>query len=163
MIRWRVLVCISVIFLTAGSVSSDGGYMSVQVRTGQVRLTPSFLAGVVELVSYGDQVSIQQRKAGWAEVKTARGQQGWIHESALSEKKIVLNAGQGDARVNASGKEITLAGKGFNLETEKEFKSKHAGADFASVDKMEAIKMTPAQIKSFLKAGSLKSSEGDVR
>jgi uncharacterized protein YgiM (DUF1202 family) len=163
MIRRRVLVCISVILLTASSVSSDVGTMSVQVRTSQIRSTPSFLAPVIELVSYGDQVSILQRQAGWREVKTAKGQQGWIHDSALSEKKIVLDAGKGDARVDASGKEITLAGKGFNPETEKEFKARHAEADFESVDRMEAIKMTPAQIQSFLQAGSLKTSEGNVR
>jgi hypothetical protein len=163
MILRQVLVCISVILLTAGSVSSDGGTVSVQVRTGQVRSTPSFLAPVVELVSYGDQVSMLQRQAGWAEVKTAKGQQGWLHESALSDKKIVLNAGKDAARVDASGKEITLAGKGFNPETEKDFRSKHAGADFASVDRMEVIKLTPEQIQSFLQAGSLKTSEGGVR
>jgi hypothetical protein len=163
MIRRKVLVCISVILLTASSVSSDGGTMSVQVRTGQLRSTPSFLAPVVELVSYGDQVSILQQQVGWKKIKTAGGQQGWIHQSALSEKKIVLNPGKDDARVDASGKEITLAGKGFNPETEKEFKSKHAGADFASVDRMEAIKLNPAQIQTFLKAGSLKTSEGGVR
>ena len=94
MIRRKVLVCISIILLTASSVSSDGGTMSVQVKTGQVRSTPSFLAPVVELVSYGDQVSILQRQTGWAEVKTVKGQQGWIHESALSEKKIVLACGE---------------------------------------------------------------------
>jgi uncharacterized protein YgiM (DUF1202 family) len=163
MIRRKVLVCISVILLTAGSISADSGYMSVQVRTCQVRSTPSFLAPVVELVSYGDQVAVLQRQAEWAEVKTAKGQRGWIHQSALSDKKIVLNAGKGDVRVDASGKEITLAGKGFNPETEEDFRSRHAGADFASVDRMEAIKLTPSQIRGFLQAGSLKTSEGDVR
>jgi hypothetical protein len=163
MIRRKIPVCISALLLAASLVSADGGTMSVQVRTGQVRSTPSFLGPVVELVSYGDQVSMLRRQAGWAEVKTAKGRQGWIHWSALSEKKIVLNAGEGAARVDASGKEITLAGKGFNPETEKDFKSRHAEADFASVDRMEAIKMEPAQIQSFLEAGSLKSSEGAVR
>ncbi len=163
MIRRKLLVCIGVILLTASPVSSDGGSMSVQVRNTQIRSTPSFLAPVVELVSYGDQVSMLKRQAAWAEVKTAKGQQGWIHLSALSDKKIVLDAGNGDARVDASGKEITLAGKGFNPETEEDFRARHAGADFASVDRMEAITLTPAQVRSFLQAGSLKSSEGDAR
>lgn len=163
MIRSKVLVCIAIVLLTASFVSSDGGTMSIQVKTGQVRSTPSFLGPVVQLVSYGDQVSILQRQAGWVEVKTNQGQQGWIHQSALSDKKIVLQGGQGDARVDASGKEITLAGKGFNPDTEKDFKSKHTEADFASVDRMEKVKLTPAQIQSFLQSGSLKSTEGGVR
>lgn len=163
MIRTKVLVCVSVLFLSAGVVSSDGGAMSVQVRTGQVRSTPSFLAPVVEQVSYGDQVPVLQQRGGWSEVQTLSGRQGWIHGSALSAKKIVLQAGKEDARTDGSGKEITLAGKGFNPETEKEFKSRHAGADFASVDRMETIRITPAQIRDFLGSGALKSSEGGAR
>jgi hypothetical protein len=137
--------------------------MSVQVRTGQIRSTPSFLAPVVETVSYGDQVSVLRRQAGWTECRTSKGRQGWIHESALSDRKIVLDAGKTDARTDASGKEITLAGKGFNPETEEEFRSRHAEADFASVDRMEAIQLTPEEIRSFLQAGSLRSSEGGAR
>ncbi|RJR41155.1 MAG: SH3 domain-containing protein [Desulfobacteraceae bacterium] len=163
MIRKTALVCVSLILVYATYVFPDGLPMSVQVRSSQLRLSPSFLARVVELVSYGDRVSMLQRQAGWAEVRTINGRQGWIHESALSDKKIVLNPGKAAARVDASGKEITLAGKGFNPETEREFRSRHAEADFASVDRMEAIKLTPAQIQSFLKSGSLKLSEGDVR
>jgi len=163
MIRKAVFVCISLILSAAIPVFSDSGVMSVQVRSSQLRLSPSFLARVVELVSYGDRVSMLQRQAGWAEVRTIKGGQGWIHESALSDKKIVLNPGKEAARVDASGKEITLAGKGFNPETERDFRSRHAEADFASVDRMEAIKLSPKQIQSFLKTGSLKLSEGDVR
>lgn len=163
MIRKTILLFTSVILLMASPVLSDGGAMSVQVRTSHLRSTPSFLAPVVGLVSYGDQVSILQRQAGWAEAKTAGGRHGWIHGSALSNKKIELDAGKSDARVDASGREITLAGKGFNPETERDFKSRHAGADFASVDRMEAIRLTPAEIQSFLQSGSLKTSEGNVR
>jgi SH3-like domain-containing protein len=137
--------------------------MSIQVKSGQIRSTPSFLGGIVGLVSYGDQVSVLQRQVGWVQVKTAKGAQGWIHESALTDKRIVLNAGGANAQVGASGKEIALAGKGFNSQTEARFRSTHSNADFASVDKMESIKVTPQQMQSFLESGAIKPSQGVVR
>ena len=137
--------------------------MSVQVRNGQVRATPSFLGQVVAPVNYGDQVDIVLQQGPWMQVKTLGGKTGWIHQSALSAKKIVMNAGDQDVKTGASGDELALAGKGFNSDVEAAFKKENKSIDFTWVDKMEKMKADPEEITEFLKEGAVAPAEGGAQ
>ncbi|MCL5808282.1 MAG: SH3 domain-containing protein [Deltaproteobacteria bacterium] len=159
--------------------------MSVQVKEGQVRSNPSFLAEIVARPSYGDRVEIIQDKGAWKKV-ALRGVQGWMHTSALTTKSIVLRAGTAVTQTGAGGSEvalagkadlpptssggqgvttgeIALAGKGFSEEVEKQYKSLNPKLDYAWVDKMEKFKVSPEQMQAFLKRGSVKPAEGGVQ
>ena len=62
-------------------------------------------------MAYGDRVTVNQTQAGWCEVATASGASGWIHESALTPKRVVLSSGAEDARAQSVGsEEVALAG-----------------------------------------------------
>jgi len=104
------------VFLTASATAGDATkMMSVQVRQGDVRATPYFLGKIVATLSYGDRVEVLGSKENWFRVSPrGKGVTGWMHASALSEKRIVLKAGGTDAKVAASSGELALAGKGFN-------------------------------------------------
>ena len=128
--------------------------MSVQVRDGQLRNRGSFLGTVVGTVAYGDRVTVNQTQAGWCEV-TIAGKTGWIHESALTPKKVVLASGTADARAGASGEEVALAGKGFSKEVEAEYKKQNKDIDYAWVDWMGKQKVSGEQLVQFLKQGEL--------
>ena len=151
-----LLVCLT--SLVAFAVSQK--LMSVQVRKGQVRSAPSFLGKVVDSLSYGDRVDVREEKGSWARVgMPGKSPRGWMHASALTKKKIVLNPGDIDVEEAASNNEIALAGKGFNNEVEKDFKAKNKNLNYAKVDKMEKIVVSQDKIQRFLKTGGL-SPEG---
>ena len=83
-----------------------------------------------------------------------------MHTSALSAKRIVLVAGQEEARTAASNDELALAGKGFNADVEAAFKARNKAIDFSWIDRMEAMRIAPSALQAFLRAGALSPREG---
>ena len=138
--------------------------MSVQVKQGQVRATPSFLAKVVATLAYGDRVETLEEKGGWIRIVPPGGKApGWMHSSALSQKRIVLKAGTKEADVAASTGELALAGKGFNADVEAAFKARNRGIDFTWIDRMESMNVPPGRIQAFVRDGELIPAEGGGR
>ena len=152
------------LFLLTSAWGFGGGpkYMSVQVRTGQLREKPSFLGKVTASVSYGDRVQVMEEGGAWLRVDTGEDQ-GWIHESALTKKRIALRSGEREAQVAATSDEIALAGKGFNAQVEAEYKAKNRNVDFSAIDRMERIKVTEQASLEFLRVGELAPGEGGAR
>jgi uncharacterized protein YgiM (DUF1202 family) len=146
--------------IAAGAFAAGAATMSVQVKNGQIRATPSFLGKVVAPLSYGDKVQVMETKNEWMSVTGPAGQSGWVHSSALTKKKIVMNAGDQNVQTGASGDELALASKGFNSDVEADFKSKNQNVDFTWVNRMEKYKVTPEEMQEFLKEGLVKPSEG---
>jgi len=158
--RWLGL---GLIVLGCAALAAAPVTMSVQVKSGQVVATPSFLGKVVTRVNYGDRIQVLEQQGDWSKVTVAGGQSGWIHTSALSKKKIAMKAGGQDAQTSASGDELALAGKGFNSDVEADFKAKNQNVDFTWVDKMEKIKVPPESMQQFLKDGGIQPAEGGKR
>lgn len=143
-----------------GPVSAAQQTMSVQVQNGQLRAQPSFLGASVAALAYGDVVTVLEEQAGWMKVQTSDGKQGWIHNSALTKKRIVLRADAKDAPTAASADELALAGKGFNSDVEAQFKAQNKDVDYTWVDKMEKIKVDPLEIREFLAEGKVAPAKG---
>lgn len=146
-----LVLCWAVTALTASAES-----MSVQIRTAQLRSEASFLGKLVGSLEYGARVDIAAKQGDWRQVTAPGGLTGWIHQSALTPKKIVMKAGSQDVQKSASGEELALAGKGFNSDVEADFKAKNQEIDFTWIDRMEKIRVTAQEMSSFL-------SEGGVR
>ena len=138
--------------LTVGAQSQ----MSVTVKEAQVRANPSFLGPMVGVLAYGARVSVLAEQAGWMRVSIPGGREGWVHGSALTQKRIVLQAGS-DVQRGASSGEVALAGKGFNQEVEDRYKEERS-LDYTWVDRMEAIVVPPEQSVVFLKEGGLEGA-----
>ena len=149
--KWILVGCAALVATGAWAAKE----MSVQVRDGQLRNRASFLGTVTGAVAYGDRVTVNQTQAGWCEVATAAGKSGWIHESALTPKRVVLSSGANDARTGASGQEVALAGKGFSKEVEASYKSQNRDIDYTWVDWMGQQKVSNDQLVQFLKQGDL--------
>jgi hypothetical protein len=134
--------------------------MSVQVQDGKLRADPSFLGKILGSVAYGDSVTVIRQQEPWLFVSTRTGQlTGWIHSSALTEKEIVLRAGDANVQKTASQREIALAGKGFNPQVENEYKKRNPNLDYDLIDRMERIIVSDEEIRQFMKEGKL-SPEG---
>ena len=134
--------------------------MRVQVQSGQVRGTPSFLGQVVSTLAYGQAIEATGSQGPWMQVRTPDGKTGWMHSSALTTKRISVQTGGSAVSTGASGDELALAGKGFNADVEAQFKAQHAEIDFSWVDKMVRMNASQAQISTFAKAGGLKQNGG---
>ncbi|WP_052812729.1 SH3 domain-containing protein [Desulfonatronum thioautotrophicum] len=134
--------------------------MSVQIQTGQLRSSPSFLAGIVGEVAYARQVQVLEERAGWMRVAVpGTTLTGWMHESALSRRRIVVQAGDADVERAATTGEIALAGKGFNEQVEWEFRSRNPELDFRKIDQMQTSRPTMTQIQQFAREGRLRLAE----
>jgi len=130
--------------------------LSVQVREGQIRATPSFLGKMVAKVAYGDRVHLLEDRDAWKRVSIPGGKlQGWMHASALTTKRVVLKAGQAGVQTGATRDELALAGKGFNEQVETAFKKENKNIDYTWVNRMEAFSVSPDQMRSFLARGNL--------
>lgn len=156
----RTLLCFlgGVGLSSAVALAATATVMSVQVRKAEIRETPSYLGKIVTAVAYGDKVTVQAQNGAWMQVSSS-GQSGWVHSSALTRKNIVMKSGQG-AQAAASSGEMALAGKGFNSDVEAQFKNSHKDIDFSWVDKMEKIRITPADIREFAEDGKLGAKGG---
>lgn len=139
---------------SAHGFSAEAGFLTVQVRHGQLRSSPSFLGSVTATPAYGDKVKLVEDKGVWKKV-IARKNTGWMHESALTAKTLLLQAGKADVRTGASKGELALAGKGFNSRVEAEFKSKNSNIQYSWVDRMETHVIKPGQMQAFLKQGQV--------
>ena len=141
--------------------STTNVFLSVQVKEAQLRSTPFFWGSVKAVLAYGDKVELVEDRGAWKMV-AIRKSKGWMHMSALTTNKIVLQAGKVDVKTGATSSELALAGKGFNAKVEAEFKRKHQDIDYTKVDKMETLAIKPAQMETFLKQGQVNLPKGNV-
>jgi len=130
--------------------------LSVQVKEGQVRATPSFLGKMIARVAYGDRVDMLQDSGDWKKVSVPGVKiQGWMHTSALTTQRIVLKAGQANVQTGATREELALAGKGFNEQVEASFRKGNKNLDYSWINRMEAFRVPPEQMQKFLASGNL--------
>lgn len=129
---------------------------SVQQKEGKLRDKPSFLGKIVQRLPYGARVSKSSEKGSWYQVQ-AGGVSGWMHKSTLTEKVIVLKAGDENVSSGVSDDEMVLAGKGFNSDVEKTYKQENSNLNYALVDKMEQFEIKLAAFEAFVKEGGLRN------
>jgi hypothetical protein len=149
-----VVICLSLLCLPVLAAE-----MSVHVKQAQLRAQPGPLAKIGATLAYGTRVSVLEEQTDWILVEVPeRALKGWVHRSALTQKKLVLRSGSGST--NVSGDEIVLAGKGFNAQVEEKFKQQNQNLNYGWLDKMEQNFAVPQQsMQQFLKDGAL-SVEG---
>jgi uncharacterized protein YgiM (DUF1202 family) len=146
-----LLVCVF-IFLVTVLVAET---LMVKVQTTFLRKEPKFYASTVAVLEAGEVVEKVSTANGWYQVRTAEGEVGWLHSSAVQSGKFELAAMDKSLSTKATADEIALAGKGFNKQVEESFKAKHSDANFAGVDRMLKMKVSQSQLLKFLKEGKL--------
>ncbi len=145
----------------SGVLADQDKLMSVQFKTADLREKASPFGALSGSLAYGDRVLVLEQSGPWCKVKKAvdGDASGWIHVSALTEKHIQLKAGA-DTATKASSDEVAIAGKGFNSQVESQYKNANAKLDFASIDKMEKIKIPVKELQSFVEEGGLAAKGG---
>ncbi|MFP4179938.1 MAG: SH3 domain-containing protein [Spirochaetaceae bacterium] len=147
-------------FITVVSIVSlcdvaalEGETVSISVRRAQLRETPSHLAQVKAGLEYTDQVEVLETRGDFYRVSSSEGE-GWLHKSSISEETIELKDEGRDAKHTSDEDEVSLAGRGFNKEVEKQYK-REEGLNFDRVDRMESRERDDEELREFIKAGSL--------
>lgn len=155
MLRRLILWILLAVGLAAPGLAAAPTSMQVQVEQTPMRESPSFLGRVVATVTYGDSLPVIQSARGWIQVRTPDGTVGWLHESALTAKKVTLKSGAGSVQTTADTREVALAGKGFSESVEKQYQAENQILDFTWLDRMDSFAV-PEQAKiDFLKQGGL--------
>ncbi len=134
----------------------------VKVQSARLRKEPKFYAATIVILKAGESVAKISSQAGWYKVRTAGGIQGWLHSSAVQTKKVDLVTMDKSLKAKASADEVALASKGFNEQVEKEYKARHKDISFAWVDRMLTFKVSPEQLRKFLKEGKLAEFGGGL-
>lgn len=156
----RLLVSLGLLCLPT-AVFAKPSVLYVQVKSGDVRATPSYLGKLVGSAAFGTAMTIEEDKGAWMKVSSADGKLGgWMHASLLTKDTIDMKASE-STQLAASSGEMALATKGFNSDVEKAFKDKNPNVSFEWVDKMEAIKVKDADVAKFLEEGDVKPKEGE--
>jgi hypothetical protein len=155
------VICLVFLGLAALNATADTQKtMTIQVREGQLRATPSHFGKIVAKVSYGNQVTLLENNGPWKKVSLSGGKvKGWIHDTALSSKKIDLKSGQDNVSASVNQKEIALAGKGFSKEVEAQYRQTNKNLDYAWINRMETFQVSSSQMQKFIAEGRLALSE----
>ncbi len=151
-----ILATQSLALVSLASAAPSQKNIYIQVRETRLRTQPEFWAPTVKVLSYGDfltPLGAAQNNKSWLKAQLG-GEQGYVHVSAVTSRKIVLASSRNTDAVRASSSEIVLAGKGFNKQVENHYKSSK-GLDFAGVDEVEQLKIDPVEQVMFLQAGEL--------
>ncbi len=145
----------------AAALAEQEKLMSVQLKSADLREKASPFGAISGALPYGARVMVLEQSGPWCHVKQAvdGNATGWMHISALTEKHIALKAGT-DASTKASSDEVAIAGKGFNSQVESQYKNANAKLDFATIDRMENIKIPMKELGSFVEAADLTPKAG---
>ncbi|MBF0171331.1 MAG: hypothetical protein HQK87_09655 [Nitrospinae bacterium] len=148
--------------LATAAVAWAASTVTVSVKQTSVRSDRQFFAPTVATAKYQDKLAVSGQKGDWYEV-TVNGKKGYVHASAVgggAGKKEGSSIFDDDSK--EPGKEdVALAGKGFNPQVEKEYKSKNPKLDFAAVDAMEKITVSDAALATFASQGNLSPKGGN--
>ena len=144
---------IVVFLLAAVTGAAFAASVRVSVKSAKLRKSPQFFAPAVGEAAYGDSLEVVRQAAGWYRVRSEDAE-GWLHRSAVSSGSARKLGGGRAGSEEASADELTLAGKGFS-EGEREYARQSGGADFASVDRLEARAVEQPALLEFLKRGGL--------
>ncbi|MBN2244558.1 MAG: SH3 domain-containing protein [Candidatus Aminicenantes bacterium] len=155
--RIKFLVFAVLIVFTAAALAET---MVVKVQTTNLKKEPKFFADTIAVLKIGENVETIALNNGWYNVKTASGQIGWLHSSALMGKKTGFSVLSTSVSTKASGEEVALAAKGFNKQVEEKYQAENPNVNYNWVDRMLKIKVSFAELAAFLKKGKLGESGG---
>lgn len=130
--------------------------MSVQVKDTILRTQPSFLGKKITNLKYGDTVQVKSTKKEWNKVFVQNIQKsGWLHISALTNKRVILAKSDLSIQTTASSGEIIMAGKGFSKSVENSYSKSHKYLNYKLVDKIESQNINTNKIIQFAEEGKL--------
>lgn len=130
----------------------------IEVNAAKLRSQPAHWGPALRDLRYGDRVVELSSDRGWRRVRLSDGQEGFVHDSAVTVRKVVLRSGEMQPDMRPEDSDVVLAGKGFCKDVE-DYYATSAQADFAAVDAWEKKNFSDRDLAQFLRAGGLNVEE----
>lgn len=144
-----------------GALDAAAETVSVQVQAAKLRSSPRQFASSTGDLAFGDSLTVKAKNKDWYQVTLPDGRSGFVHESAVTGKRIVLSSRQvtlADVAVDES--QVYLAGKGFNGTVEGAFASSEREANYAAVGRMKSSRtVSDESAVAFIDGGKLAGSQ----
>lgn len=153
-----VTLLVSVVISTLANAADTVYY--VQSANATVLSAPKFGSSVISKVAKGQALTSSSQEGRWVKV-TVDGKTGYISSFLVSNhppmaKQTVIKADEEEikpnARRRASSFTSAAAARGLTTDGNKEEADKNA-PDYKAVEKMESVKITPAEVKQFKETG----------
>ena len=129
----------------------------VEIASTKVRKEPKHWAQGVANVVYGDPLTVIESNSGWLKVRTPSGVEGFIHSSAVTERKVALAPGSTKVQIRADDSDIVLAGKGFSEQIEDADRDQNKELPYQEVDRLLKLAPSDEQIGTFVESGKLRN------
>jgi hypothetical protein len=152
----RVIAIFITVFVWVGCALADDS-VYIEIKSAKLRQQPKHWAPSLQDLAFGAKLEEVAREGGWVKVRTSAAIEGYVHQSALTNRRIVLSAaGQSTApESEADPSSIVLAGKGFNQEIQARYQSQRSELNFEAVNKMELRVVDGPELSAFLLDGKL--------
>ena len=145
----RFLLVFSILLI--GVTFSIAESVKILSSVNAIREECRFFSPVKARVNYNDEVSIINKKGDWNWVSFL-DEEGCIHNSAITVRKVALANLDVSSEQIVSHNEISLAGKGFFQEL---YMFTNPNAKFGTLEAIESFEVTDEQLEVFAKEGSL--------
>ena len=145
----RFLLVFSIVLI--GVTFSKAESVKIVSSVNAIREECRFFSPVKARVNYNDEVSIINKKGDWNWVSFL-DEEGCIHNSAITVRKVALTNLDVSSDEIVSHNEISLAGKGFFQEL---YMFTNPNAKFGTLEAIESFEVTDEQLEVFAKEGSL--------
>ena len=153
--------------------------LSVKVSKAKLFEAPKFWAKTIGDTQYGDTLNALEQSGAWFKVESDLGIQGFVHDSTVTNKRIVfvdeskansskdstrlaqnnsgidINTDAVPERVDVSQDEIVMAGKGWNKDVEGTHKENNQDLNYPAVDRIEQRNVSSEELAQFLEQGKL--------
>ncbi len=150
--RFSLQFLLVFILFTTTAAWAAGQLLTVRTHDAGMRKSASFTSRQTAKLLYGDTVTVLEQKGDWYLVRS-QGATGWMHGNAFAGGGSgQASAGSADVDVTVSEREVSMAGKGFNSQVEKAYRSSHPEG-YAKVDAMLRINFSPRELEAFLADG----------
>ncbi|MBQ5400934.1 MAG: hypothetical protein IIU15_06955 [Treponema sp.] len=159
----KKLLLAACLFMIAASAFAGqfkkGQTLYVSTKTVTLKDGSGNFAKNVGTLTYGDQVKVLAVSGSKVQVQLSTNSKtsGWVTEGSLTKKKITKTSSGG--KVSASTKELALAGKGFDEESEGVYAASHSNLNFDLVDRIESINVSDYELEKFISEGHLKGAD----
>jgi hypothetical protein len=130
--------------------------VSIMVKETRLMEKATHWAAPKRVLKYGDSLTVASEPQGaWIEVETDLKERGYIHESALTTRTVVLRTGVNLGTTEVESTNVVLAGKGFNSDVEDLYKSQAKNLDYTLVNTWESQSVDSQELIAFAELGGL--------
>ena len=160
----QMLICTLLLLVVATAQAEEKRWVSSEGTS--VKAEASATSATVADLAVGNEVSLVDSAGRWLKVRTAAGAEGWVYAGRLTDMPPAAEVGGGDdglfgdsmkkSQISTAKADSARSIRGLSPETDKYAKDRGTPELYKkALDKILARKVTPPEVKAFLKEGKI--------